>query len=50
MGIEQAAYDPTEDVSAICERQCLADSADIFYHETPILILRLTPVRKFGIR
>ncbi len=41
MGIEQAAHDPAEDVSAIYERQCLAYPANIFYHETLILVRRL---------
>ena len=41
MGIEQAAHDPAEDVSAIYQRQCLAHPANIFYHETLIFVRRL---------
>ena len=41
MGIEQAAHDPAEDVSAIYQRQCLAGDANVFYHETLISVRRL---------
>ena len=41
IGIEQAAHDPAEDVSAIDECQCLAHSANIFYDEALILVRRL---------
>ena len=41
IGIEQAAYDSTEDVPAVHERQRLVHAANIFYHETLIFVRRL---------